>query len=103
MTCLFALLTYRYFKLNTAFLVGLFLVSVWNGACYYMEVFSKQYEKQLSKLAEEVSSAVAANQLAHDTEKDIKHLEQQIHHEQEQHDDGLYGAGVTTGEDKKNV
>ncbi|KAG0246015.1 hypothetical protein B0O80DRAFT_415819 [Mortierella sp. GBAus27b] len=71
-TCLFALLFYRNFKLNTIFLVGLFHVSVWNGACYYMEVFSKQYEKQLSKLAAEVSSAVAANQLAqeHDHEPD---------------------------------
>ncbi|KAF9910400.1 hypothetical protein EC991_006665 [Linnemannia zychae] len=66
-TCLFALLSYKYFKLNTVFLVSLFLVSVWNGASYYMEVFSKQYEKQLSKLAEEVSSAVAANQRAHDS------------------------------------
>ncbi|KAF8931040.1 hypothetical protein BGZ58_007846 [Dissophora ornata] len=63
-TCLFALLLYRNFKLNTLFLVGLFNVSVWNGACYYMEVFSKQYEKQLSMLAAEVTSAVAANQLA---------------------------------------
>ncbi|KAF9962658.1 hypothetical protein BGZ65_008612 [Modicella reniformis] len=63
-TCLFALLLYRNFRLNTVFLVGLFIVSVWNGACYYMEVFSKQYEKQLSKLAAEVSSAVVANQLA---------------------------------------
>lgn len=67
MTCLFALLSYKYFRLNTVFLVGLFLVSVWNGASYYMEVFSKQYEKQLNKLAEEVSSAVAANQRAHDS------------------------------------
>ncbi|KAH7052432.1 hypothetical protein BKA57DRAFT_455600 [Linnemannia elongata] len=66
-TCLFALLSYKYFRLNTVFLVGLFLVSVWNGASYYMEVFSKQYEKQLNKLAEEVSSAVAANQRAHDS------------------------------------
>ncbi|KAG0099188.1 hypothetical protein BGZ93_008775 [Podila epicladia] len=101
-TCMFALLTYRYFKLNTVFLVGLFLVSVWNGACYYMEVFSRQYEKQLSRLAEEVSSAVAANQLAHDAEVDIKHLEQQVHLEQEQHHDGSYSANIA-GEDKKNV
>jgi hypothetical protein len=64
---LFALLSYKYFRLNTVFLVSLFLVSVWNGASYYMEVFSKQYEKQLNKLAEEVSSAVAANQRAHDS------------------------------------
>lgn len=53
------------------FLVGLFNVSVWNGACFYMEVFSKQYEKQLSKLAVEVSSAVAANQLAQEQEHQL--------------------------------
>ncbi|KAF8949812.1 hypothetical protein BGZ52_004691 [Haplosporangium bisporale] len=97
-TCLFALLTYRYFRLNTAFLVGLFLVSVWNGACYYMEVFSKQYEKQLSKLAEEVSSAVAANQLAHDADEDKRHEEEELHKQgREQEEEGV------VVEDKKNI
>ncbi|KAF9192743.1 hypothetical protein BGZ51_004911 [Haplosporangium sp. Z 767] len=80
-TCLFALLAYRSFRLNTIFLVGLFHVSVWNGASYYMEVFSKQYEKQLSKLAAEVTSAVAANQLAHDAANDRDH-----HHDQDHQD-----------------
>ncbi|KAI1306545.1 hypothetical protein EDD11_004708 [Mortierella claussenii] len=85
-TCLFALVLYRNFKLNTVFLVGLFIVSVWNGASYYMEVFSKQYEKQLNKLAEQVSSAVAANQLAHDQVHQYEHEQvQQYEHEQQAH------------------
>ncbi|KAG0238617.1 hypothetical protein BGW42_004379 [Actinomortierella wolfii] len=62
LTCLLALFTYTSFKLNTVFLVTMFMACVWNGANYYMEVFSKQYEKQLNKLASEVSSAVNANQ-----------------------------------------
>ncbi|KAG0262660.1 hypothetical protein DFQ27_002224 [Actinomortierella ambigua] len=62
LTCFLAFFTYASFKLNTAFLVTMFLACVWNGANYYMEVFSKQYEKQLNKLASEVSSAVNANQ-----------------------------------------
>jgi sensor histidine kinase regulating citrate/malate metabolism len=68
---------YRSFKLNTAFLVTLFLVSVWNGASYYMEVFSKQYERELNKLATEVTNAVAANQLAHDNAEHEQHQEEQ--------------------------
>ncbi|KAF9414408.1 hypothetical protein BGZ94_000404 [Podila epigama] len=107
-TCLFALLTYRNFKLNTVFLVGLFLVSVWNGACYYMEVFSKQYEKQLSKLAEEVSSAVAANQLAHDVDEAKHKMERHQRHQQEEEASSSSssrggGANGIPGEDKKNV
>ena len=64
--------------MNTVFLVTLFLVSVWNGASYYMEVFSKQYERQLSKLATEVTNAVAANQIALDNaEHGQQHNEKQ--------------------------
>ncbi|KAF9362200.1 hypothetical protein BGX34_006631 [Mortierella sp. NVP85] len=88
-TCLFGLLLYRSFKLNTIFLVGLFNVSAWNGACYYMEVFGKVYEKQMSKLAAEVSSAVTANQST-----------QEQDHEEESHvkDD----TGDKSETDKKN-
>ncbi|KAG0369745.1 hypothetical protein BGZ54_009010 [Gamsiella multidivaricata] len=93
-TCLFALVLYRNFKLNTGFLVGLFTASVWNGACYYMEVFSKQYEKQLNKLAAEVSSAVVANQLAHE------HIEAK--HQEQQERDFLKTKEVKSETDKKN-
>ncbi|KAG0336658.1 hypothetical protein BG004_007951 [Podila humilis] len=102
-TCLFALLIYRNFKLNTVFLVGLFLVSVWNGACYYMEVFSKQYEKQLSKLAAEVSSAVAANQIAHDAEEDMHQLIAGKGRTSLDLSSAPVGNGVIIVEDKKNI
>ncbi|GJJ74094.1 hypothetical protein EMPS_06452 [Entomortierella parvispora] len=82
LTCLFALVVYRSFKLNTVFLVTLFLVSVWNGASYYMEVFSKQYEQQLNKLAAEVTNAVAANQIAHDQAEHRQENQQGEHLEQ---------------------
>ncbi|KAI9486590.1 MAG: hypothetical protein EXX96DRAFT_549653 [Benjaminiella poitrasii] len=34
---------YRHFWLHTAFLIIMFAVSVWNGASYYIEVFSRRY------------------------------------------------------------
>ncbi|RUS29387.1 hypothetical protein BC938DRAFT_480719 [Jimgerdemannia flammicorona] len=46
-------LYYRYFWLNTAFLVGMFVTSVWNGASYYIDVFSRQYTIELEKLQKE--------------------------------------------------
>ncbi|ORZ27774.1 hypothetical protein BCR41DRAFT_299477 [Lobosporangium transversale] len=102
-TCLFALLLYRNFKLNTAFLVGLFIVSVWNGASYYMEVFSKQYEKQLSKLAAEVSNAVVANQIAQETNGTLREHGDQGHHHHEKHESLKQQAEtVKTDTEKKN-
>ncbi|KAF9117102.1 hypothetical protein BGX27_003564 [Mortierella sp. AM989] len=65
-TCLFALLLYRNFKLNTIFLVSLFIVSVWNGACYYMEVFSKQYEKHMERLAADMLAVSQAAEKSHE-------------------------------------
>ncbi|KAF8984111.1 hypothetical protein BGZ46_008832 [Entomortierella lignicola] len=91
-TCLFALLLYRNFKLNTIFLVGLFIVSVWNGACYYMEVFSKQYEKHMEKLAADMTSAMAASQTADKLQEPG----------QQEHESKVV-AGVETADlDKKN-
>lgn len=42
-TVLPTVLLYRHFKLHTAFLIVMFAVSVWNGASYYIEVFSRRY------------------------------------------------------------
>ncbi|CAO3670946.1 unnamed protein product [Umbelopsis vinacea] len=42
-TVLPTVLLYRHFKLHTAFLIIMFAVSVWNGASYYIEVFSRRY------------------------------------------------------------
>ncbi|KAF9362018.1 hypothetical protein BGX26_006535 [Mortierella sp. AD094] len=95
-TCLFALLLYRNFKLNTIFLVSLFIVSVWNGACYYMEVFSKQYEKHMEKLAADMTSAMAANQVAEE------HLGLGDEHQKQEHDSHAATEGAKTDMDKKN-
>lgn len=42
-------LLYRHFKLHTAFLIIMFAVSVWNGASYYIEVFSRRYILEVEK------------------------------------------------------
>ncbi|RUS23328.1 hypothetical protein BC937DRAFT_87339 [Endogone sp. FLAS-F59071] len=44
---------YHSFWLNTAFLVGMFITSVWNGASYYIDVFSRRYTMELEKLQKE--------------------------------------------------
>jgi len=91
---------YRSFKLNTAFLVTLFLVSVWNGASYYMEVFSKQYERQLNKLAAEVTNAVAANQIAHDIAEKRQEKQKGGHQEGEEGEEEVE-ATAKSASDKK--
>jgi hypothetical protein len=44
---------FRHFWLHSAFLVVMFAVSVWNGANYYIEVFSRRYILELEKLKSE--------------------------------------------------
>lgn len=52
-TLLPTVLFYRYFWLHTAFIVFIINISIFNGADYYMEVFSRQYllgvEKQMAQ------------------------------------------------------
>ncbi|KAI8078202.1 uncharacterized protein B0P05DRAFT_542921 [Gilbertella persicaria] len=43
---------YRYFWLHTIFLVAMSAVSVWNGANYYIEVFSRRYISEIEKIKE---------------------------------------------------
>jgi hypothetical protein len=54
-TVLPTVLLYRHFKLHTFFLFAMFAASVWNGASYYIEVFSRRYiteiERQSTKKA----------------------------------------------------
>lgn len=45
-----AIVQYHFFWLNTAAIIGWGVISVWNGACYYMDWFAKKYEAQLQKL-----------------------------------------------------
>jgi hypothetical protein len=41
---------YRHFWLNTLFLIGMFTASVWNGANYYIEVFSRRYITEIESI-----------------------------------------------------
>ncbi|KAG1468129.1 hypothetical protein G6F56_004021 [Rhizopus delemar] len=41
---------YQHFWLHTIFLIAMFAVSVWNGANYYIEVFSRRYINELDKI-----------------------------------------------------
>jgi len=47
MNHLAALLQYHNFWVSTAFVSFYSIISVWNGAQYYMEYFCKKYETQL--------------------------------------------------------
>ena len=49
-THLLAIIQYQYFWFSTL-VVGFYtILSIWNGACFYMEYFCKKYEKQLEEL-----------------------------------------------------
>lgn len=43
-------LMYKYFYLHTGFLIAMFAVSVWNGANYYIEVFSRRYISEIESI-----------------------------------------------------
>lgn len=47
---LMAMLCYHNFWFNTVVVTLFANIGVWNGAVYYMEYFSKKYEKQLIEL-----------------------------------------------------
>jgi len=47
---LFAIVQFHFFYLNTFIVCMWMTLSFWNGACFYMEYFSKRYEMQLAKL-----------------------------------------------------
>ncbi|KAK9711517.1 hypothetical protein K7432_007777 [Basidiobolus ranarum] len=53
-TMLPTVLLYHYFWLHTVFLLGISLISLWNGSTYYFDVFSKQYVKELEELNDEI-------------------------------------------------
>jgi len=46
MHCL-AMICYHSYWINSLAVVSWVMICVWNGACFYMEWFAKQYEKQL--------------------------------------------------------
>ncbi|ORE12771.1 hypothetical protein BCV71DRAFT_190477 [Rhizopus microsporus] len=45
---------YQHYWLHTTFLIGMFAVSVWNGASYYIEVFSRRYVHELEKIKDKI-------------------------------------------------
>jgi len=47
---LVAIIEYHFFWVNTLIVCFYSIQSVWNGACFYMEYFSRKYEKQLAEL-----------------------------------------------------
>lgn len=44
---------YKNFYLHTTFLIAMFAVSVWNGANYYIEVFSRRYISEIESIKDE--------------------------------------------------
>ncbi len=50
MTCFFSIICFHFYYFHTAYVIFFSLVSVWNGANFYMEYFSKKYEKDLANL-----------------------------------------------------
>ena len=44
---------YKSFYLHTIFLIAMFAVSVWNGANYYIEVFSRRYISEIESIKAE--------------------------------------------------
>ena len=44
LTILPTFLYYRYFWLHVSFVIAIILTSMWNGANFYIEVFSRRYE-----------------------------------------------------------
>jgi hypothetical protein len=48
---------YRNFYLHTVFLMAMFAVSVWNGANYYIEVFSRRYISEIEAIKSKQASA----------------------------------------------
>ena len=49
-SCVFAIIAYNSYYIHTLMMFSWFTVSVWNGANFYMEYFSRKYESNLKML-----------------------------------------------------
>ncbi|ORX55194.1 hypothetical protein DM01DRAFT_1335490 [Hesseltinella vesiculosa] len=49
LTCIPTYFMFKHFALHTIFLCAMFAASVWNGSCYYMEVFSRRYQLEIEQ------------------------------------------------------
>jgi hypothetical protein len=65
---------YQHFKLHSAFLIIMFAASVWNGASYYIEVFSRRYILEV----ERKSAKKAASESELLTKKEEEHKQQDL-------------------------
>mmetsp|Transcript_23806 Transcript_23806/g.41041 ORF Transcript_23806/g.41041 Transcript_23806/m.41041 type:complete len:86 (+) Transcript_23806:1-258(+) len=57
-TFLPCLLVYRHFAAHTAYCLLISVWALWNGACYYIDVFSTRYQRKLAEL-EQVKTKVS--------------------------------------------
>jgi len=48
-----ALIAYHWFWFNTLIVILYSYISIWNGACFYMDFFCKKYEKLLNEYEEQ--------------------------------------------------
>lgn len=44
---------YKHFWLHTIFLIGMFTVSIFNGASFYIEVFARRYVMEVEKMVQQ--------------------------------------------------
>jgi hypothetical protein len=49
-----------YFEVQTAIVIIIILISLWNAACYYMEIFASTYQLKINKLDELKESIINA-------------------------------------------
>lgn len=49
-----------FFEVQTAMVIFIILVSLWNAACYYMEIFAKTYQLKINQLDELKESIINA-------------------------------------------
>ncbi|EST08218.1 Protein of unknown function DUF2838 [Kalmanozyma brasiliensis GHG001] len=102
------LLLYPSRTASAVFFMGIFVVSVWNGASYYVEVFGRRFEKELLELRREmemmkatesvVSGAAAEGKVEEALEKGAADAEEG------EEDAAVAASGLPDGgEDKKHV
>ncbi|KAI8380905.1 uncharacterized protein BYT42DRAFT_564637 [Radiomyces spectabilis] len=70
-------LLYKYFWLHSLFLIAMFATSVWNGATYYIEVFSRRYIVEIERkmVENETKQVVAVEKQQSVPNTDIPHAQ----------------------------
>lgn len=82
------LLLYPNRTASAVFFAGIFVISVWNGASYYVEVFGRRFEKELLQLRSELELIRTAEKVVADAGKKHKSgMEQEGHVEEDRDED----------------